>query len=664
MIEGTLQTAAAGRVRALAPALRRQRDLVAAGALLLLALLAGLLAYQAAPVSRLDIGTTYAEPYLSRFYAPETNDQFDYAFSTDGSEIRLPGMGRGMQRLRLRVSGYRGPGVTPPTLTLHSGGRPIGSVALREQPAVYHLLAPSSDGDLTLRWNSSTFSPSRDDPRRLGVAADWLELTPLDRGAAPGQLLILALLAPLAYALLRRLEVRRLPSAALAAGAALALAGLLAFERLWWANYTPRLLGLLVGLHLALWPLQRVTGWLGRRGGAALSARNGVLLWRIMLLAALVKIGGVIHPQIIVFDQRWHVPRTMMVLNGRVLELLVPSRVTLLGGTVGLEGGHFPYSPLWYLITAPFGWLGLDLGIASNALNATLDVSRSLLIAYIALRLFSNQRAALWAAGLYHLLGMPYYLLSWGNWPTQLGLWGGLVLIAAVVSTFERPATRRTLALLTAAGLLAILSYTVLGIVSCTAIGTLAILEWLRRRDPLAPQRGRTLLGALILAELLAFMVYHIWYVPTLLAQTLPAITQAMTAEQRELNGLPKPNLLGDLQVNGNYTLNHLTWLALGLLPPGLVLAWRQTSASGRMLLLAWLITLAVFSLFSWAVADMIFKHIFFMLPLAAMLGGLVLAALWSRPGWASRILPAGLLLYLAAFCAERWYFYIMIKRH
>jgi len=662
MIERTLQTAAAGR--ALAPAWSLRGDIGAAGALLLLALLAGLLAYQSAPVSRLDIGTTYAEPYLTRFYAPENNSQFDYAFSTDGSEIRIPGVGRGLHRLRLRASGYRGPDSAPPTLTLHSGDRQIGSIPMRAQPAVYHLLAPSADGDLTLRWNSPTFSPSRDDPRKLGVAADWLELTPLERGAAPGQLLILALLAPLAYALLRRLEVGPGAALGLAAAAALALAGLLATERIWWTNYTPRLLGLLAGLHLALWPLQGLTRWLWRRGGAAFSERDSVLLWRIMLLAALVKIGGVIHPQIIVFDQRWHVPRTMMVLDGRVMELLAPSRVTLLGGTVGLEGGHFPYSPLWYLITAPFGWLGLDLGIASNALNAALDVSRSLLIAYIALRLFSSRRAALWSAGLYHLLGMPYYLLSWGNWPTQLGLWGGLVLLAAVVSTFERPATRRTLALLTGAALLAILSYTVLGVVSCTAVGTLAILEWLRRRDPQAPLRGRALLGALLLAEALAFAVYHVWYVPTLLAQTLPAITHAMTAEQRELNGLPKPNLLGDLGVNGGYALNHLTWLALGLLPPGALLAWRRTHASGRMLLLAWLLTLAVFSLFSWAVADMIFKHIFFMLPLAAMLGGLTLSALWARPGRAARIVPAGLLLYLAAFCAERWYFYIMIKRH
>ncbi|WP_204280623.1 hypothetical protein, partial [Providencia stuartii] len=46
------------------------------------------------------------------------------------------------------------------------------------------------------------------------------------------------------------------------------------------------------------------------------------------------------------------------------------------------------YSPLWYLITAPFGLIGIDLGLASNVLNTALDVIRSLLIAYIALRLF------------------------------------------------------------------------------------------------------------------------------------------------------------------------------------------------------------------------------------------------------------------------------------
>src|SRR6185503_11258486 len=152
------------------------------------------------------------------------------------------------------------------------------------------------------------------------------------------------------------------------------------------------------------------------------------------------------------------------------------SRVTLLGATVGLEGGHFPYSPLWYLITAPFGLLGADLGIASNALNAALDVSRSLLIAYLALRLFENQRAALFAAGIYHLLPMPYYLLSWGNWPTQLGLWGALLLIAVVAATFEHPGERATLALLTGAALVAMLTYTVLGIVAFTMIGMLALL--------------------------------------------------------------------------------------------------------------------------------------------------------------------------------------------
>jgi len=278
-------------------------------------------------------------------------------------------------------------------------------------------------------------------------------------------------------------------------------------------------------------------------------------------------------------------------------------------------------------------------------------------------RMFGNQRAAVFAAGVYHLLPMPYYLLSWGNWPTQLGLWGALLLIAVVVATFERPAERATLALLTAAALIAMLTYTVVGIVSFTMIGMLAALEWLRRRDHLGRLRARTLLGALIAAELIAFMLYHIWYVPTIFAETLPAIARAVTGQHRQLNGTPKPSLLADLMTNWSYALNHLTWAVIPLVPLGAVLAWRSARRA-RCLLAAWVLVLAVFSLFSWAVADMIFKHIFFILPLVAICVGLLLAAFWSRRGWANRLVPIALLLFLAEVCAERWYGYIMIKRH
>lgn len=640
-------------------------DLPALLLLLLLAAGAALLAYRVPTVSRLDLGTTYADPYIGGFTKPEANAGYNYVFSTARSQTRLPGVGGGIHVLSLRLSEWRDAGSPPTQVALQAGRRSLGTFTLRPHagPTVYRILAPSDDGDLALRWSGTVSKASSDDPRELGVVVDWVQAQPLEPRAAPEQALNLLVIALLAYLLLRRLALRPPAALALAGVAVLALAGLLATERIWWTIYTPRLAGLLLGINLALWPLQALSRWAWRRGGVSLTPANQTRLWRILALAAVVKIGGVIYPQIIVFDERWHVPRTQMVLDGRFIELLVPSRVTALGETVGLEGGHFPYSPLWYLITAPFGWLGADLGIASNALNAALDVSRSLLIVYIAVRMLGSQRAALFAAGIYHLLPMPYYLLSWGNWPTQLGLWGALLLIAVVLATFERPGERATLVLLTAAALIAILTYTVVGIVAFTMIGTLALLEWLQRRSRLGPLRARTLLGALVAAEVVAFVLYHIWYAPTIFADTLPAIGRALTSEQRQLHGAPKPGLLGDLKVNWSYAQNHLTWGAISLLPAGAILAWRQ-ALRARALLVAWGLVLVFFSLFSWAVADMILKHIFFMLPLVAICLGLVHAAFWARPGWANRLVPIALLLYLAAVCAQNWYGYIMIKRH
>ncbi len=652
-------TISATRMRAIRRAIDWRADLPPLLLVLLLTAVATILAYRVPTNSHLELGTSYARPYLSGFTEPEANQQYDYAFTTADAEIRFPGVGTGVHRLRVRMTGPAG--VAPPQLTLQADRRVVGSFTLRPHPATYHLLAPS-DGDLAVRWFSPTFVPGGDDTRRVGVVVDWAAAQPLQVHAAPGQLLNLLAVALLSYLLLRQLGLRPPGALALAGLAVLALAGLLATERIWWTIYTPRLAGLLLGLNLALPPARALTRWAWARGGVALDARGERWLWRILMLAALVKIGGVIYPQIIVFDERWHVPRTQMVLDGQFVDLIVPSRVTLLGATVGLEGGHFPYSPLWYLLTAPLGMLGADLGIASNVLNAALDVSRSLLIAYLALRLFESRRAALFAAGIYHLLPMPYYLLSWGNWPTQLGLWGALLLIAIVAATFERPGDRRTLALLTAAAALAMLTYTVVGIVAFTMIGMLALMEWLRRRDPEGVLRGRTMIVALIAAELIAFLAYHIWYVPTILAQTLPAITQAV-ASDHELDGAPKAGLLANLGWNWGYAQNHLTWAVIPLIPIGLVLAWRRAGRA-RGLLVAWALILPVYSLFSWLVADMIFKHLFFLLPLVALCMGLVHAALWSRGRWAGRLVSVATLLYLAAFCFERWYGYIMIKRH
>ena len=347
-----------------------------------------------------------------------------------------------------------------------------------------------------------------------------------------------------------------------------------------------------------------------------------------------------------------------MLLSGEFLKLLVPSDVTALNTTVGLEGGHLPYSPLWYILVAPFGLLGADLGVASNALNGVVDVSRSIMICFLALRLFERPAAALWAAGIYHLFEMPYYLISWGNWPTQLGLWGGLLLICAVAATIEHTNQRRALVLLTAAALVSILTYTVLGVITFTMIGMLAVLELLRRTRPGAV-RARTLVLGLIIAEVCAFVAYHVWYAPTMFAETLPAIIDGIRNPSQELHGAARPTPLGMIQINWDYTVNHMTWPLVALLPIGAFLVFRQAKR-GQLLMVAWLLTLAVFTIFDFAV----FKHIFFTLPLFALFIGVLFGALWVQPRWYAKLVPIGVSLLLASFIVERWWFYIMVKRH
>lgn len=645
---------------------RLRADTFAIVSLLILGTLGVFLAYLGPSVARIDLGTSYAQIYSDDFFNPEKNNEFDYAYTGAASEIRLPGIGRGTHTLRLRISGWRPTEPEPALLSVYNHDQLIGRFQLADQrqvaPQTYELALPNLGDDASLRFTSSTFSPGNGDNRKLGVVVDWVEVRSI--GVAPPfwQLINVLLAGVLGFVLLRQFGVRQLAALVIALAVVGTLAWLLAEQRLWWTVYTARFWGLLLGLNLAAPLLCRLLPWLWRVGGVSMSQRHTRWLVGILVVAALVKIGGVLYPQIIVYDQRYHVPRTEMVLNGQFLKLLVPSDVTALSVTVGIEGGHLPYSPLWYLLVAPFGFFGVDLGIASNVLNGVIDVSRSILIAYLALRLFERPLVALWAAGVYHLFEMPYYLISWGNWPTQLGLWGGLLLICAVAATLEHANDRRTFAVLTAGAVASMATYTVLGVVTFSMIGMLAVMEVLRRTRP-GLLRGRTLVAGLIAAEAVVFLVYHIWYVPTILADTLPAVVSGIANPSEQLHGAERPSPLGMTQINWDYTLNHLTWAVVALLPVGAVMAFRQAKR-GRLLIAAWLLTLAAFTVFDFAVVEMIFKHIFFSLPLFALFVGLVFGALWSQPQWLVRLVPVGICLYLATFIVERWWFYIMVKRH
>jgi hypothetical protein len=618
-----------------------------------------------APVTRLDFGTTRVAPFATGFFAPEANDSFSYAFSSARSLLQLPGFGAAATLVTLRVSGDRDPGMAPPPLTVSLPGLRDVTLQLRAGTARYSLLVPPAPADLTVQFSSPTFLPFGEDTRQLGVAFDWIDLQQLGWGRAWPTAAAQLAIGLAAYGLLIQLAV-----SARVAGAAVALltvtsGGLLLLEPLLWASQLPRLAWLLVVLAAFLPLLRRGFTALTRGGAVTFSSRAELLLWRIVVLAAVIKLGGVLSPQIIVYDERWHVPRTDWLLEGRALELILPSRVTLLGSTVGLEGGHFPYSPLWYFLVAPFGLLGADLGISSNVLNVSLDVSRSLLLAVIALRLSGRERFAVAAALVYQLLPLPYWLISWGNWPTQLGLWGALVLIAVFSSLSPTALNRRRWLIFSAAAALAMATYTVVGVMAFLLIGATALFgQLLRQRTTLTL---RQTLPALLAGEAVIFAIYHVWFVPTLLGETVPilwenlllrfgAVVPAVEAALVERAPLPTA------AIDGAFLLNHLGWIGIGLILAGLPLLWRQVQAA-RPLIAAWISITLLFTAVSWTAVDMILKQYFFLLPLAALSGGSALETL-SRRNRYGRLAALGIVLALAAFCAWRWYELIMFKRH
>lgn len=69
-----------------------QETVIALGIAILGIICAGL-AGTVMPIERLDIGTTYAQPYITGFHGLERNRQFSYSFTKAEASISLPGIG-------------------------------------------------------------------------------------------------------------------------------------------------------------------------------------------------------------------------------------------------------------------------------------------------------------------------------------------------------------------------------------------------------------------------------------------------------------------------------------------------------------------------------------------------------------------------------------------
>lgn len=625
------------------------------------------LAYQNTRPVVVDVGTSYARPYLEHFFEPERGPGFDYAYTTHHALLHLPGIGHSSALLQLRMGG----GVPKVRQMLWAGSAPLAEVKAGSALHVYVLAVPaqaSVGGSLNLSWEGETSTAPRD-PRPLGIAVDRVTWIPLRGAIEPdwAQVLWVALAALGLYLLGRALEIHPL-LAALASLSLVVLVALgIAWARLYLTIYTPRLAGLLLVLAGLLPLVRRATGRFLRRFGMEAAPGVEIWFWRITTLAAIIKLGGVLYPHLIVLDVGAHAYRVFRFLSGDADSLFLPNRYSRLGETVGLEGGLFPYSPLFHLLASPLSLLPIPLPLAMGLLNGIVDVVRNLPLYLLATRLSGRPQVGLWTALFYTLLPAPYYLLSWGNYPTQLGLFAALLAITFLVLHDERLGKWSTLPGWLGAVLLVLFSYTVVGVLAGAMIVLLCPLEPLLSPRPKQARRAGVILGGLLLGEGIAFVLYHSTFVEPFCSETLPAILQAVAAKGSGLGSLladPRESLLSNWVANGIFARNHLTDLGLVFAAVGVLgLLLEAGRRRWRSLLTAWLLVFPLFALVSGLVADLVLKHVLFMLPLFCLGAGFLAGLLWRR-SWAGRATTILFALLLGGLSLARWPEYILVKRH
>jgi len=146
-------------------------------------------ATRAWPVT-LDIGTDDFGYILEGFYGSEAITSGRARWTSDASRLSLPRLATPAPEapaLVLRLSAHRPPGVAPAALRLAIDGLPAGVISqttsdFREYrvPLSAQVLAQLLAGPTILSIATDTFVPKaagmNDDPRRLGIALDWVRI--------------------------------------------------------------------------------------------------------------------------------------------------------------------------------------------------------------------------------------------------------------------------------------------------------------------------------------------------------------------------------------------------------------------------------------------------------------------------------------------------------
>ncbi len=624
-----------------------------------------MLAYQVRSRVVVDIGGKWDAPFVARFFDAEGDAAQTYRWTRTQSRIELEGQNLSTPwTMRVRLNGYR-PN-RPVNVQVQMNGARVDEFQARDGWEIYQLegnvASDAWNGNNIVLISNDTFTPSQEiegstDSRKLGVATDWIELTParsatfignddawLDFGSPPlmppvGVLLSWASAFGLLYATARGISLpKRAVNFVVATLVALLAIGF-AFARPFLAYYTTSFL--LLALALAF--LASLFYFLLPRFAAhlhlALDQQSRTLVCAIVLLSIALKWGGAWYPQFRSSDLLFHAHRLEFVSHGQLFftsELPDAARRVV------------PYPPALYIALAPFTVFNHEYSALLIVLNVLADALAILAIYFAARQILqkvaprSTLHAPLFSAFLFAFNPVSFWIYSWGNHTNIFGQDAATILFCILLSGWgtertlfrsprggERYGERSVRAgnFLVMLFLFLLASVSHLGVfLSLLLFFPLTIAMRLLARDKDARRESIALLALFGAGIVLVSALYYAEFSEALLAQTSSFVGDFSSGRAAGRGGVTLARV-GDV---ARYTFEQLGWVLLLAGVVGMPLAWENFAGRARAVWSAWLVVGIIFAIVTIG-ASFSTRYTLWVAPALALSGGLFLAWLFEK---------------------------------
>jgi hypothetical protein len=676
-------------------------------AALLISILLLVGAYQFSFTKKFDAGSSTDRPYMFGYYPTEQfQDFYFYNWTRPSSLVVLPKVGQAAKvRVKLELA-TRPEGVAPAKIQLLINNYPVANFTsptvseLRksfsfEFTAENRTLFGNNSDQLEIRMEMDEHR-TPGDPRSLGVAVIGLEvqskgLIEAGRPTLPNLELILEVLASVAVIFVLGLRASWSPRYMLLGSVGLALlvaVGLVQDRLTTGAGALLILQSILISYPLTVGGL-RITGWWLRRKSLSFSIWSIRWLAAIFVLAFVLRVAGLNHPSFQTIDHGFRIHEVGAIVKDPSLIFSQYYNITSGAGVGGVEGRsavagqwglkvQIPYSPLFYLIDLPIGWLTVPNDPAllywTNVFAVWLDIFALFFLYIIARQTLGKfgDIAGLLGAFLMCFFPLAYLMPSDGGYNTMLASFLSLWWLAGLtgwLNNSEKP-VRPGWFSVSLNGLvlgLALLAHTAtLLLLGFMGALYLALLFFWKKGQ------FRYLCGRIAISYgigvAFAFALYYGFYAIAIITSSLPTIA----GQIGQGNSIGKdntvlsdfwPSLLAHFHLLPFFITSAIiiwtVYLDLRTRPEPLQ---AQIKTPALLIYLAWLLTFFLFSLAALKV-NLLQKHMLFALPLLALGTGLGVAIGWeylksrgSMAVWAGRFALTAIVVWYLSAGAYTWY--------